>query len=87
MLEMPPKAGRGASTLAFPFLLTSSLLPVTSCWPNFPRSQLARKPVKHRLRGASLSLPSTFHTEQSKEGNESANRQGVDTILKLLSAA
>lgn len=91
MLEMLPEVGRrGASTLAFLFHLTSSLLPIIFNWPNFPRSQLARKLGKHRLHGASFSLPSNFLTEQSRaeQRRKGECQQSSDgTLPKLLSPA
>lgn len=73
MLQMLPKAGRGERTLAFPFLLTFSVLPVPPIGQIFPGASW-----QGSLGDVVCMGHPHFNTEQSREEremNQSANRQ------------
>lgn len=73
MLQMLPKAGRGERTLAFPFLLTFSVLPVPPIGQIFPGASW-----QGSLGDVVCMGHPHFSTEQSREEremNQSANRQ------------
>lgn len=66
MLEKLPKAGRGDSTLASPFLLTFSLPSASTFhWPNFLGSYWQRS-LGNVVRMGHPSPHSNFYTEQSR---------------------
>lgn len=88
MLEMLPKAGRGESSLAFPFLLSFSFQPLAAIG-HFPCSHWQRS-LGNVVCMGHPSPHSNFYMEQSREEKEISqrtNRYRMDTAPIFISPA